>query len=290
MLYDILTSWAKPSSNSQLSHCSWSIGIFDETHWYKTKHSVGWQIAIKAKIEFKLQVTATPGFHSLHYWWYQMMWLFSDMADNSENDTAMEKNGAEVSHSAVKRVMHGIRTDHIEAQQDAAHQMLQIAKPSTIKRWLELKLDNGNWLIWILNKIAHLINPQWTEVQQPKQPVERGALSCISETSTYTPRCISSTKGAIFSSSCPSLSFEVVANQVSCASCGYSLHVCRNEQWWAHRNAAQIVEFTKSLCIRNYTPRGPERRISFSSTLHRNDSEVLGMDWAAAGIYMSCPA
>jgi len=40
--YDTLTSRAKPSSNGQLSNCSWSFGIFDESHRYKTKNSVGW--------------------------------------------------------------------------------------------------------------------------------------------------------------------------------------------------------------------------------------------------------
>jgi len=41
VLYDTLTSRAKPSSNGQLSHCTWSFGIFDESHRCKTKNSVG---------------------------------------------------------------------------------------------------------------------------------------------------------------------------------------------------------------------------------------------------------
>ena len=41
VLYDTLTSRAKPSSNGQLSHCSWSFGIFDESHQCKTKNSMG---------------------------------------------------------------------------------------------------------------------------------------------------------------------------------------------------------------------------------------------------------
>ena len=35
--YDTLTSITKPSTNGQLSHCSWSFGIFDESHRYKMK-------------------------------------------------------------------------------------------------------------------------------------------------------------------------------------------------------------------------------------------------------------
>jgi hypothetical protein len=63
VLYDTLTSRAKPLSNGQLSYYGWSSGIFDESHRYKTKNCVGWQIAMNAKIAFKPQVTATPGFH-----------------------------------------------------------------------------------------------------------------------------------------------------------------------------------------------------------------------------------
>jgi len=76
VLNDTLTSRAKPSSNGQLSYCAWSFGIFDQSHWYKTENSVGWHIAMNAKIGFKLQVTATPGFHSPKDWCYQAMWLF----------------------------------------------------------------------------------------------------------------------------------------------------------------------------------------------------------------------
>jgi hypothetical protein len=66
--YDTLTYRAKPSSNGQVTHCSWSFGIFDKSHRYKTKNSVGWRIAMNARIGFKLQVTATQGFHSLYDW------------------------------------------------------------------------------------------------------------------------------------------------------------------------------------------------------------------------------
>jgi len=39
---DTLTSRAKPSSNGQLSYCAWNFGIFDESHRYKTKNSLGY--------------------------------------------------------------------------------------------------------------------------------------------------------------------------------------------------------------------------------------------------------
>jgi len=94
VLHDTLTSRPKPSSNGRLSHCSWSFGIFDESHQYKTKNSVGWRIAKTARIGFKLQVTATPGFRSLHDWCYQVMWLFSGAPDDPEDETLMEMHGA----------------------------------------------------------------------------------------------------------------------------------------------------------------------------------------------------
>jgi len=132
--YDTLTSRAKPSSNGQLLYCSWSFGIFHESRWYKTKNSVGWRIAMNARIGFKLQVTATPGFHSLYGWSFQTMWLFSGAPEDPEDETVMEMHRVDALYCAVKSLMHAIRTEHEEAQQDAAHRMIQIAKPWTIRR------------------------------------------------------------------------------------------------------------------------------------------------------------
>jgi hypothetical protein len=66
--YDTLTSRAKPSSNGQLFYCTWSFGIYHESHRYKTRDSVGWLVAMIAKVGFQLQVTVTLGFHSLYEW------------------------------------------------------------------------------------------------------------------------------------------------------------------------------------------------------------------------------
>jgi len=166
MSYDTLTSRAKPSSNGQLSYCAWSFGIFDESHQYKMQNSMGWQIAMNVKIGFKLQVTATPEFHSLYDWCFQTMWLFSGPPEDPEDDTVMEKHGAEALYSTVKSLMHAIRTKDEEAQQDAAHWMIQIAKPWTIRRWSESKLANGKPLLRIPKEKAHLIDLEWTEEEQ----------------------------------------------------------------------------------------------------------------------------
>jgi len=53
-------------------------------------------------------------------------------------------------------------------------------------------------------------------------------------------------------------SFEVAPNKVVYRSFGSRLHVCRNEQWWAHGNTDQNSWFTESLCVRNNTKRGVE--------------------------------
>jgi hypothetical protein len=98
---------------------------------------VGWQIAMNAKIGFKLQVTAIPGFHSLYDWCFQTMWLFSGARDDPEDNTVMDKHCAGALYSATKSLMHAIRTTDEEAQQDPAHWMIQNAKAWTIRRWSE---------------------------------------------------------------------------------------------------------------------------------------------------------
>jgi len=126
------------------------------------------KFAINVNIEFKLQVTATPGFHSLCGWCYQTMWLLSDAPDESDDDTVMEKHGADPLYSAVKSLMHAFQTGDKEAQQHVVHRMIQIAKPWMIRRQSESKLTNRKPLMWILNKNAHLIDRESTDVKQAK--------------------------------------------------------------------------------------------------------------------------
>jgi hypothetical protein len=54
----------------------------------------------------------------------------------------MDQHGADELYSAVKSVMHAIRTDDEQAQQEAAHRMIQIAMPWTIRGWSESNLAN----------------------------------------------------------------------------------------------------------------------------------------------------
>jgi hypothetical protein len=150
VLHDTLTSIAKPSSNGRLSHCSWSFGIFDECHRYQKKNTVSWRIATNGRIGFKLQVTATPAFHSLCDWCYQAMWLFSGTHEDPEDKTVMEIRCADALSSSVKSLIHAIWTEDQDTQQDAAHRMIRIPKPWTIRRWSESKLVNGKPFVRIL--------------------------------------------------------------------------------------------------------------------------------------------
>ena len=57
-----------------------------------------------------------PGFHSLYDCCFQTMWLFSDVPEDPEDDTVMEKHCARVLYSAVKSLMQAIRTEDEHAQ------------------------------------------------------------------------------------------------------------------------------------------------------------------------------
>jgi hypothetical protein len=65
---------------------------------------------MNARIGLKRQVTATLGLHSLYDWCFQTMWLFSGAPEDQEDETLMEKHRAESLYSAVKSLMHAIRT------------------------------------------------------------------------------------------------------------------------------------------------------------------------------------
>jgi len=97
------------------------------------------------------------------------MWLFSGAPDDPENDTVMEKHGADALYSAVKSLMHAIWIEDEEAEHDAAHRMIQIAKPGTMRWWSESHLANSKPLVQILTENAHLIYLEWSEDVQAKQ-------------------------------------------------------------------------------------------------------------------------
>jgi len=110
------------------------------------------------------------------------MWLFSVAPDNPEDNGVMEMHGTNGVYSAVKSVMHVIRTEDEEARPDMAHRMIQIAMPWKISSWSQLKLANGKALVRILKHNVHLVDAEWTEEEQGKLniPVERYTLRSAS--------------------------------------------------------------------------------------------------------------
>jgi len=123
---------------------------------------------MNARIGLKLQVNATSRFHSLYDWCFQTMWLISGVPEDAADEAVMEKHGAKALYSAVQSLMPAIQTEDQDAQQDAAHRMIQIALPWTIRRRAESKLANGNPLIRIPKENAHLVDLEWPEEEQAK--------------------------------------------------------------------------------------------------------------------------
>jgi hypothetical protein len=78
-----------------------------------------------------------------------MMWLCSGATDNPEDNTVMEKHGAEALFSTVKSWMQDISTEDVDAQEDVAPQMIQIPIHGTTQRWSESKVENGKPLVLI---------------------------------------------------------------------------------------------------------------------------------------------
>jgi len=95
-----------------------------------------------------------------------MIWPFSGVPDNREDDTVIEKHGAEALYSAVKSLMHATQTEDKVAQQDVAHRMIQIAKDWTICRWSESTLANAKILVQMTKQNACLIDLDWTDDKQ----------------------------------------------------------------------------------------------------------------------------
>jgi hypothetical protein len=113
---------------------------------------------MNARIGFKLQVTAMPECHSLYDWCFQTMWLFSGAPEDPEDETVMEKHGAKVLYPTGKSLKYAIWTEDQDAQQDVAHQTIQIAKPWTIRRWPESTLAKWKRLVSIVEENAHLVD------------------------------------------------------------------------------------------------------------------------------------
>jgi len=118
---------------------------------------------MNATIGYRLQATATPWFHWLYDRWYQTIWLIPGAPEDPVDETVVAEHGAEALYSAVKSLMHAIRTEEEEAQLDAVHWMIQIAKSWTIRWWLESKFANGKPPVRIPTENIHRIDLKWTD-------------------------------------------------------------------------------------------------------------------------------
>jgi len=163
----------------------------------------------------------------------------------------------------------------------------------TMAQWMATRYLGGISDLLMAERVIFTNTCQWTcraSRTCPRWHIKRHPLSRRAKW-ICTTQSMSSIKGsAMLSSSGPSSSFAVVANEAFCGSCGYIPHVCQNWQRWTHRNAAQIPGFMKSLCIHNHTQSGRDRPKSYSCKSCSNNSEILGFEWAVAGICTSCPA
>jgi len=97
-----------------------------------------------------------------------MMLLFPGAPEDPEDATVMETHGTQALHSTVNSVIHAIRTEDTDAQQDAAHRMIHIAQPWMITRRSESKLANVKPLVWIPKENAHLVDLEWPEDEDAK--------------------------------------------------------------------------------------------------------------------------
>jgi hypothetical protein len=119
-----------------------------------------------ARIGFQLEITAMPGFHSQYDWCFHIMLQFAGVPEDPEDNTVMEKHGAEALYSTVMCLMHAIRTSDKHGQQDAALRMIQITKPWTIRKRSESKLAKEKPHDPLLKQNAHLVVLEWTEDDQ----------------------------------------------------------------------------------------------------------------------------
>jgi hypothetical protein len=81
----------------------------------------------------------------------------------------MAIHGADALYSSGNSVTHAIQMEDHDTQQDAAHMMIQMEKPRTMKRCSQSNLANEKLLVQLLKENAHLLDLEWTEDQQANQ-------------------------------------------------------------------------------------------------------------------------
>lgn len=81
------------------------------------------------------------------------------MPEDPEDNSVMEKHGAETLYSTEKSVMHAIHTADKDAEHVVAHWMIHPPKARMLKRQLQSKPANAKPLIPIPKGNVHFIDP-----------------------------------------------------------------------------------------------------------------------------------
>ena len=121
---------------------------------------------MEAKIGFKVQVTATPAYHSLQDWTNISRWLFV-----SPNEVEMPDSVSYHSPIALAKAVANVQCTVSKAlpsdkQQAAAQAMIEVIYPCTISRSMESKLASGKPLVAIPTEIVHQVTLELTLEEQ----------------------------------------------------------------------------------------------------------------------------
>ena len=135
--YNALTERGQRNHNGtpgQLTGCTMSWGIFEENYRYKGPKSIGWKVVSEVDIGFKVQVTATPAYHSLRDWAHLTHWLFA-IPELAEDPDAVAKHGPAALEKAVVDIQRAVSKDlPVHEQQAAVQAMIDVVWPWTIHR------------------------------------------------------------------------------------------------------------------------------------------------------------
>jgi hypothetical protein len=150
----------------QLTQAIWSWGIFDESQRYKGTKSIGFKVAHDAQIGFKIQVTATPAYHSLADWGNTSSWLFHIPAV-VQDEGELIHHGPRAMIRAVRELEQAVKhQESLAEQKEAAMRLIDVARPWTIRRWAESRLASGAPLANIPQEEIHHVRLQWTPEEQ----------------------------------------------------------------------------------------------------------------------------
>ena len=96
---------ARSASDGRLAGCAWGAGIFDESHYVRSRRTLLYQALFNANVGGKFQLTGTPMYHDVNSWVVQADWLFWQI-----DPEACGKHGPET----LREILVGVKTGGIE--------------------------------------------------------------------------------------------------------------------------------------------------------------------------------